>query len=131
MLNLLSNAIKYTPEGGNIHVFLNLDNKHLSISVSDEGVGIPEDKIATIFDRYTRVNNKMSNKSSGTGIGLSLVKKLVEIMSGNIYLDSMENEGSTFTIEFIRENIERDEGEFKNCQLDNIKNKVEVEFSDI
>ena len=73
----------------------------------------------------------MSNKSSGTGIGLSLVKKLVEIMSGNIYLDSMENEGSTFTIEFIRENIERDEGEFKNCQLDNIKNKVEVEFSDI
>lgn len=131
MLNLLSNAIKYTPDGRNIHVFLNLDSKYLTINVSDEGVGIPEDRIENVFDRYIQVNNKMSNKSSGTGIGLSLVKKLVEIMNGSIYVDSIEDEGSTFTIEFSREAIEREECDFKSCQLDNIKNKVEVEFSDI
>lgn len=131
MLNLLSNAIKYTPEGRNIHVFLNVDSKFLTVSVNDEGVGISEDKIDAIFDRYVQVNNKMSNRSSGTGIGLSLVKKLVEIMNGTIYLDSIENEGSTFTIEFLRKDIDRDESEFNNYQLDNIKDKVEVEFSDI
>ena len=131
MLNLLSNAIKYTPDGRNIHVFLNLDNKYLTINVSDEGVGIPEGRIESIFDRYIQVNNKMSNKSSGTGIGLSLVKKLVEIMNGAIYVDSIEDEGSTFTIEFPRKIIEGEECEFKSCELDNIKNKVEVEFSDI
>lgn len=131
ILNLLSNAIKYTPDGRNIHVFLNLDSKDLAISVSDEGIGIPEDRIESIFDRYIQVNNKMSNKSSGTGIGLSLVKKLVQIMNGSIYVDSIEGEGSTFTLEFPRKIIECEECEFKNCELDNIKNKVEVEFSDI
>jgi len=97
VLNLLSNAFKFTFDGG-ITVRLRQDGLSAVLSVSDTGVGIPEDQQQHIFERFRRVEGSRSRTHEGSGIGLALVRDLVELLYGRIALDSTLGAGSTFTI---------------------------------
>lgn len=130
VLNLLSNAIKYTEDGGKIYVNIEKDNKNVYISVIDSGIGIPEKKLNTIFERYAQVDNKLTRKFNGSGIGLSLVKSLVKMHQGDIYVESRVNEGTKFTIKLPIRQVESDNN--KNISLNKSKiEKCNIEFSDI
>ncbi|MDH4178926.1 MAG: ATP-binding protein [Armatimonadota bacterium] len=98
LTNLLSNAIKYSPDGGKITVHAReIDDNKISVSVSDHGIGIPEDQISRLFTRFHRVDSRDSRKQYGTGIGLYLVKHLIEAHEGEVSVASKQGEGSTFT----------------------------------
>jgi signal transduction histidine kinase/CheY-like chemotaxis protein len=101
--NLLSNAIKFTSANGKIIVHLNkiktIEDKFFSIKVQDNGVGLAEDDITHLFDRFYQVDNDSSTKQEGTGIGLSLAKEFVELMNGTIEVESTLGKGSTFTVQ--------------------------------
>lgn len=131
LLNLLSNAIKFTPEGNKIIVELGFVSGDMYLRVRDTGIGIPEDKIDFIFDRFLQVNSSLSRRAEGTGIGLSLVKKLVEIMGGTIKVKSKVDEGSEFTIMFPKNIIEIKEEKRYTVIGENIDDKISTEFSDI
>ncbi len=98
IFNLLSNAFKFTPDGNAVSVRTYLSNGEGVIEVADKGCGMPKDKLPTIFDRYTTLQNFSLTKQSGTGIGLSLVKEIVELHKATVQVDSEPNEGTTFTI---------------------------------
>jgi signal transduction histidine kinase len=96
LLNLLSNAIKFTPEGGRIEVGAALDNGAVEVSVSDTGVGIaPEDQEA-VFEEFRQVGASAA-KQEGTGLGLTLCRKFIELHGGTIRVESAIGAGSTFT----------------------------------
>lgn len=100
LLNLLSNAVKFTPEGGNVTLYAwssVADNK-MVIEVQDSGVGISAKDISKVMSSFVQVENKLSRKYEGTGLGLPLSKKLVEIMGGTFDIRSQENIGTTVTI---------------------------------
>ena len=97
ILNLVSNAFKYTSEGS-VTVAVEEGKEAVRISVTDTGIGIPEDQLDLIFDRFHRVENNSVRSQEGTGIGLSLVKELVRIHQGSIEVQSRPGEGSAFTI---------------------------------
>jgi PAS domain S-box-containing protein len=98
LLNLLSNAIKYSPEGKQIRVTVTGDTKNVVIAVQDEGIGIPFESQKHLFTKFFRATN--SAHIQGTGLGLNIVQKYVELLDGNINFSSTENQGSTFTVEF-------------------------------
>jgi PAS domain S-box-containing protein len=99
MFNLLSNAIKFTPSGGRITVRVqDRGEAGVAISVSDTGIGIPSDKLFAIFDRFEQVDSSMSKQNEGCGIGLSLVKALVQLLGGTIEVKSRINRGSRFIV---------------------------------
>lgn len=99
LANLLSNAIKFTPAGGTITVELLETADVCQIKVRDSGIGIPEEKQKHIFDRFYQVDASSTRVAEGTGIGLALVKSLVELHHGSINVDSVEGEGGTeFTV---------------------------------
>ncbi|WP_079479447.1 two-component system histidine kinase PnpS [Halobacillus salinus] len=98
-MNLLTNAVNYTPEGGTVSVTLE-DTKNLTrVSVSDNGVGIPEEEISRIFERFYRVDKARSRNSGGTGLGLAIVKHIVEGHDGTIHVESEIDRGTTFHVE--------------------------------
>ncbi|WP_125711068.1 cell wall metabolism sensor histidine kinase WalK [Companilactobacillus zhongbaensis] len=96
--NIINNAIKYSPDGGVITCRLLETNKHIIISISDEGLGIPRKDIKKVFDRFYRVDKARSRKQGGTGLGLSISKEIVEQHKGRIWVNSAEGRGSTFYI---------------------------------
>jgi len=97
VLNLLSNAVKFTPEGGRVGVAATLANGAVQIAVTDTGIGIaPEDQEA-IFEEFRQVGGDYSQKREGTGLGLTLAKKFVELHGGTIWVKSEVGRGSTFT----------------------------------
>ena len=96
--NLLENAYKYGRQGGNTKVTLSLLGNNIKLLVEDDGIGIAEDQLEQIFDRFFRVSNKSS--ITGSGLGLSIVKKIVDMHGGNIDVNSREGLGTTFTIIF-------------------------------
>lgn len=98
--NLLSNAIKYSPQGGEIRLKLRAEDDILKLSVQDHGIGVPPDKLQRIFAKFERVDNSNTRRTGGTGIGLFLVKHLVEQHGGKVWLESTLGEGSTFHLEF-------------------------------
>jgi len=97
MLNLISNALKYTQEGS-IAVYIEQVGDELQVRVSDTGVGIPEDQLGRIFDRFHRVESVHGRSQEGTGIGLAMVKELVRMHQGTISVRSQLGRGSTFII---------------------------------
>ena len=109
VMNLLSNAMKYSPEGGEILVTVTSEARRLLISVQDSGMGIPEEDQGRIFDKFFRAGNVLM-KSDGTGLGLYIVKKLVDVVGGDIWFASKEGQGTTFTVAFPREGFKRVEG---------------------
>jgi signal transduction histidine kinase/AraC-like DNA-binding protein len=96
LTNLLSNAIKFTPSGGAVHVVLSRDRDAARLLVSDSGPGIPPDQVAHVFERFYQVDESTTRAQPGTGIGLSLVKELVELHGGTIVVES-GSAGTTFT----------------------------------
>lgn len=97
MMNLVSNAIKYTNEGGQINVRALADEQELRIEVQDNGIGIPEEDVPHIFERFYRAKN--SGNIQGTGLGLNIVRKYIELMDGTISCTSQYNEGSNFIVQ--------------------------------
>jgi PAS domain S-box-containing protein len=96
LTNLTNNAIKYSPEGGEITIKMGFENDEILCSVSDQGMGIPKDHLPKIFDRFHRVDNRDTREVGGTGIGLYLVKHLVEAHGGRIWVESEVGKGSSF-----------------------------------
>jgi len=97
MLNLLSNAIKFTPSGGKIAVTVKLAGELVQISVTDTGIGIKPEYHDRIFEKFQQVDSKSSREYAGTGLGLTLTKKFVELHNGRIWVESELGKGSTFT----------------------------------
>jgi PAS domain S-box-containing protein len=96
LFNLLSNAAKFTPEGGRIGVKATMGDGMIQVSVSDTGIGIPQDQQEKIFSEFHRVDHKDGQQYEGTGLGLALTHRLVELMGGEIWVESEPGEGSTF-----------------------------------
>ena len=96
--NLITNAINYTPEGGSITVSANVESEFLRISVKDTGFGIPPEELDRIFNRFYRVKNEKTRFITGTGLGLPIVKSIVEAHDGTIRVDSEVDKGSTFQV---------------------------------
>ena len=135
MLNLLSNAVKYGKENGTIRVYIyKPDADYVTISVKDNGIGIAEEMQEKIFERFQKVDTSLSRKNEGSGIGLSIVKALVEIQGGTITCKSKPNMGTEFLVTFPidTENDKRCD-EMKNHILyeKNSTEAVNIEFSDI
>ena len=96
LLNLLSNAVKFTPEGGRIGINARQADGSVEISVSDTGIGIAPQDQATIFEEFRQVGGDYAHKKEGTGLGLTLAKKFVELHGGKIWVESEVGKGSTF-----------------------------------
>lgn len=131
ILNLLSNAIKFTNPGGEIKVNIYDKGQFVNIVIEDTGIGIPEDKYTIIFDRFKQVDKSLQRNHEGSGIGLSIVKSLVEMHGGTIDIKSTLGRGSMFSIllpaavaHLTPENIIRD-GISSNIE------RIHIEFSDI
>jgi signal transduction histidine kinase len=98
--NLVSNAVKYTPDKGILTVRLHTNEKRAHFEVEDTGYGIPKEAQAKLFSEFYRVKTEATAHISGTGLGLSLVKSVVEAHEGKIWFESTEGKGSTFFVEF-------------------------------
>jgi signal transduction histidine kinase len=98
LLNLLSNATKFTPRGGQIMVVSTTHADAVEISVADTGIGIPPDKLATIFEPFTQVNPSLTREQEGTGLGLAISRELARGMGGELTAVSVERSGSTFAL---------------------------------
>lgn len=137
ILNLLSNSIKFTDANGSIKVNIYDGDEHIKICVIDNGIGIPEDKLNTIFDRFTQVEKTLTRNSKGTGIGLALVKSLVELHNGKIQVKSEYGKGTEFVI-LLPVKVLHNKNEsnlcytLKDTSLKGSKiEKMNIEFSDI
>ncbi|MGL5313335.1 MAG: PAS domain-containing sensor histidine kinase [Peptostreptococcaceae bacterium] len=131
ILNLLSNAIKYNTEKGQIEVVLTFENEHLYITVKDSGIGIPKDKLDDVFKLFKQVNNRITKLSEGSGIGLSIVKSLVDLHNGNISVESKENVGSEFTIRLPITLCTEDVQRKRSIKYNRYVETIDIEFSDI
>lgn len=133
MLNLLSNAIKFTQPDGSIHVDIKEKNDKVVVSVKDNGVGIPTEMKETIFDRFVQVDKSIIKKKQGSGIGLSLVKALIEMHGGNILVECDEGKGSKFIFEIPIITIDDRNSNLKEIACANHEKveKINIEFSDI
>jgi PAS domain S-box-containing protein len=130
ILNLMSNALKFTQKGGKVFVNLLNSNEYVTISIRDTGIGIPEDKLAVIFDRFMQVDKTLRRENEGTGIGLSLVKAFVEMHQGTVNIRSEINCGSDFTIK-LPVYISKLEAEEKCRIYEYNVERMNIEFSDI
>lgn len=99
--NLIDNAIKYTPQGS-VTVNVAGDEKTVRITVSDTGIGIKEDELPHLFQKFSRIDNSDTREIGGAGLGLYLVKQLTKKMNGQVTVQSIYGEGSVFTVEFLR-----------------------------
>ncbi len=96
ILNMVSNAIKYTPSGGRIGIRMGQENGLVRWAIEDSGIGIPKANQARLFEKFFRAENVYKVETEGTGLGLHLVKMIVEKSGGQIWCESEENKGSTF-----------------------------------
>ena len=97
LLNLLSNAVKFTPDGGQVHVSAARVDSRVEVSVRDTGIGIAPEDQAVVFEEFKQVGRDALRRAEGTGLGLTLTKKLVELHGGEIRLESVPGKGSTFS----------------------------------
>ncbi len=100
LFNLIDNAIKYTNEGGRVFVSCVTEGKNCVFSVTDTGIGIPEQDISKVFERFYRVDKARARTTGGTGLGLAIVERMVKLHQGEISVESEENVGTTFTVIF-------------------------------
>lgn len=131
MLNLLSNAVKFTNPGDEIFVNMIDKDESIQISIRDTGIGIPKEKIDSIFNRFSQVGETLARNQQGSGIGLSLVKSLIEMHGGTISIQSEVNKGTEFIIELpvkvLDENVQDNSKEMYSGKVETIN----IEFSDI
>jgi signal transduction histidine kinase len=137
LLNLLSNAIKFTPAGRKVKVELSSrlhkNRRMVCIKVEDQGIGIPKGKQDIIFNQFGQVDSLLTRQAEGSGIGLYLVKTMVNSLGGDIALESESGKGTVFTLMIpskkVKENIE--EEEFKHISDSRLVQSIAIEFSDI
>jgi signal transduction histidine kinase/HAMP domain-containing protein len=96
--NLVNNALKFTPSGGSVNVYVYQENGHVMLQVSDTGIGIPPEKQPHVFERFYQVDGSIRRRYGGTGLGLALVKEVVEAHKGKVSVESKVGRGSTFTV---------------------------------
>ena len=128
ILNILSNAIKFTDTGGRIDINLYMHNEQVCISIKDTGIGIPKDKTEVIFENFEQLDTTLSRGCEGTGMGLSVVKKLANLNNIKINVESELNKGSEFIITLPNNIVS------KNIKLQDKfaqDEKIDIEFSDI
>lgn len=128
ILNILSNAIKFTDTGGKIDINLYMQNEQVCISIKDTGIGIPKDKTEVIFENFEQLDTTLSRGCEGTGMGLSVVKKLAKLNNIKINVESELNKGSEFIITLPNNIVS------KNIKLQDKfaqDEKIDIEFSDI
>ena len=128
ILNILSNAIKFTDTGGRIDINLYMENEQVCISIKDTGIGIPKDKTEVIFENFEQLDTTLSRGCEGTGMGLSVVKKLANLNNIKINVESELNKGSEFIITLPNNIVS------KNIKLQDKfaqDEKIDIEFSDI
>ena len=97
LLNLLTNAVKFTPDGGTVDVHAARVDGVLQVAVADTGIGIAPEDQAAVFEEFRQVGRHYTNKQEGTGLGLALTKRFVELHGGALTLESAPGQGSTFT----------------------------------
>ena len=134
LLNLISNALKFTEENGYIYISICTDSDNVIISVRDTGIGIPKENFDDIFERFSQVNNSLNRSHEGSGIGLSLVKSLVEAHNGTITVESELGKGTEFIIKLPDIVLPEDDLQISHGQngvANNVFKKIDVEFSDI
>lgn len=135
MLNILSNSIKFTEPGGKICVNMFDMGNYVRIITKDNGMGIPEDKLGIIFERFRQVNKSLIKNNQGSGIGLSLVKSLVELHGGSIDVSSKIGSGTEFIVDLpvklVEEKINEDNKNLNNDLEQSKIERISVEFSDI
>lgn len=133
ILNLLSNAIKFTNNDGNISVIVEADDKYVFIRVKDDGIGISKDIREDIFNRFVQEDKSLNRKNEGSGIGLALVKSLVELHDGEVYLEDV-SEGSEFVVKLpnikINEEV-NNHNRVMEVESKPLVQKINIEFSDI
>ena len=99
-INLINNAIKFSPKGSTIIVGIWKGNDQVHISIADQGIGIPSDAVPHLFQRFYRAKNVTIAEIPGSGIGLYIVKSIIEKLGGEINVESVPNSGTTFTVSF-------------------------------
>ena len=106
---VLENTVKYSPDGGAIRVTLDTDGDMLTIAIRDHGIGIPPDHLERIFDRFHRVDTRLTREVGGAGLGLAICKRIMALQGGDIWAESEPDVGSTFymTLPLARPNDER------------------------
>ena len=97
--NIIENAIKYTPDGGSVTIRLRRAGRDAVLEISDTGVGIPEEDLPHVFDRFYRVDKARSRDTGGTGLGLSIVQQIIRLHAGSVTVQSVRGEGTTFTVQ--------------------------------
>src|SRR5699024_331516 len=107
LLNLINNAVSYTPENGKVSLIVDEADEYIRFNVKDNGIGIEEDNLPRLFERFYRVDKDRSRNTGGTGLGLAIVKHIVEVHEGKITVESKINEGSTFTVYIPKDPIVR------------------------
>ena len=121
--NLIENAIKYTPSG-EVVVNVTGDDKQISVSVKDSGIGIPAEDIPHLFQKFYRVDNSDTREIGGTGLGLYLSRRLAEAMSGNLRVESKYKEGSTFYLEIPRMNSSEAKQRLESTEAESSKDSM-------
>ena len=128
ILNLLSNSIKFTDKDGIIYVYIKRVDDSVSISVQDNGIGIPKDKLEEIFNRFYQVSDPLKKHEEGSGIGLCIVEEIINLHSGKINVTSKVNKGTNFEIILPIYTVENS---FKSAEIKDLKQSVKLEMSDV
>ncbi|MGL5085692.1 MAG: PAS domain-containing sensor histidine kinase, partial [Clostridium sp.] len=134
ILNLLSNAIKFNEVGGSILVNVSVNEKWVEISVKDTGIGIAKELRQLVFERFMQTDKSLNREKEGSGIGLALVKSLVELHNGEVYIDEEVEVGSRFVVKLPNVTCEVESESVKNISGNNSKpteEKISIELSDI
>lgn len=133
LLNLLSNAVKFTKKGGGLRVSIQRKDQDVMIIIADTGIGIPEEKLSSIFERFIQVENTLTRNHEGSGIGLSLVKAIAELHQGSVSVKSKVNKGSEFTVQLPIIRLEPEAMDRRKTQTSWTTNveRMNIEFSDI
>lgn len=131
ILNLLSNAIKFTEPGGKIEVSIFTDENWVDIRVKDTGIGIPSHMKEFIFERFIQNDKSLNRNKEGSGIGLSLVKSLVELHNGKVFLRESNESGSEFSVLLPNVKLENDIEENGSLDYKTEVEKISIEFADI
>ncbi|MHC5117221.1 MAG: sensor histidine kinase [Planctomycetota bacterium] len=113
--NLVLNAIKYSPEGASVEVTAAEDSEQIRVSVKDNGIGIPQDELARVFDEFYRASNARAKEKDGTGLGLSIAKQIVERHGGKIWAESQLGQGTTVGFTLSKSCEMKDQENKKSC----------------